>query len=312
MKRFFKGILLVGMFCVLIGCGDGSGNGTNGNTSGETEVKTSPMTHREKSNGTIIIDYAEYPENFMIQLLAGQEYSLKNGDTTTAFCANTKGLFKSSQTMTFGKFEADLSSCVYYRQKEPVLIHYNGNDYIWICEESKSGELIAASVYYVTPYDSLGSDTGIINVKIGDTILDPNKFAMSKSVKCFGSSMAKVCYKIDEKGKPEEIQTDDEYYYIEHPYIDEKLCLKNDIHTWVYADADSKKSSVETIPAGTTFYRLRVPKNEEYSYVEGLLEDGRVFRVVEEYWFSEPTAYQAMMDKDGNQFDYCSVDSDEK
>lgn len=56
MKRFFKGILLVGMFCVLIGCGDGSGNGTNGNTSGETEVKTSPMTHREKSNGTIIID----------------------------------------------------------------------------------------------------------------------------------------------------------------------------------------------------------------------------------------------------------------
>lgn len=46
--------------------------------------------------------------------------------------------------------------------------------------------------------------------------------------------------------------------------------------------------------------------------MEGLLEDGRVFRVVEEYWFSEPTAYQAMMDKDGNQFDYCSVDSDEK
>lgn len=113
MKRFFKGILLVGMFCVLIGCGDGSGNGTNGNTSGETEVKTSPMTHREKTQ-------------------------------------------------------------------------WNNNN------------------------------------------------------------------------------------------------------------------------------RLRVPKNEEYSYVEGLLEDGRVFRVVEEYWFSEPTAYQAMMDKDGNQFDYCSVDSDEK
>lgn len=30
-------------------------------------------------------------------------------------------------------------------------------------------------------------------------------------------------------------------------------------------------------------------------------------RVVEEYWFSEPKAYQAMLDKDANQFDYSTV-----
>lgn len=30
--------------------------------------------------------------------------------------------------------------------------------------------------------------------------------------------------------------------------------------------------------------------------------------MTEEYWFSEPDAYQAMMDKDGNQFSYYSVE----
>lgn len=91
---------------------------------------------------------------------------------------------------------------------------------------------------------------------------------------------------------------------IRSPYSDEVLCLDNDINTWVYADENAKNSSVQKVPAGTTFRRLRVPKKAEYQYVDGILEDGRVMRVVEEYWFSEPTAYQAMMDKDANQFDY--------
>lgn len=70
---------------------------------------------------------------------------------------------------------------------------------------------------------------------------------------------------------------------------------------------DASKSSVTKLPAGTTFRRLRIPQNAEYQYVEGILDDGRVMRVIEEYWFSEPTAYQAMLDKDANQFGYSVV-----
>ena len=100
------------------------------------------------------------------------------------------------------------------------------------------------------------------------------------------------------------VEIDDKFYYINAPYSEQVLCLDNDINTWVYPNKDATESSVEIIPAGTTFRRFRIPKNAEYNFVEGILEDGRVFRVVEEYWFSEPTAYQAMMDKDKKQFNY--------
>ena len=285
MKKLILGVLIMGVISMLSGC------------------KNNPVNE-------ITIDYANYPENFMIQLRANQKYVLKNGDTLTDFCANTSGLIKSSQKMIFGELEADLSSDVYYRQTEPVLIHCNDKDYIWICEESEYGDILSASFYYVTEYNSLSHDNGIVNTKIGDEILNPDDFLMDKSIDCFGAVTTKVHYRIDEKGKPEEIQTDDEYYYIDPPYTQDELCLDDDIHTWVYSNEDSKTSSVENIPAGTTFHRFRVPRNEQYSYVEGLLDDGRVFRVIEEYWFSEPSAYQAMMDKDSNQFSYHFVNAD--
>lgn len=261
------------------------------------------------SNKRITIDYADYPENFMIQLKPDQKYTLRNADTSKEFCANTKGVFKSGRKLTFGDMEADLSTAVYYQETEPVLIHCNGKDYIWICEESEYGDILSASFYYVSEYNSLCCDSGIANVRIGDEVLDPNDLVMSKALDCFGFATAKVHYRINEQGKPEEIQTDDEYYIIAAPHTEDKMCLEEDIHTWVYADANTKTSSVETIPAGTTFYRLRVPKNEEYSYSEGILEDGRVFRVFEEYRFSEPSSYQVMLDKDGKQFSYTYLDS---
>lgn len=283
MKKLIIGVLAVGIISMLVGC----------------------------NNEPITIDYADYPENFMIQLMPGQKYTLINGDTSKEFCANTKGVSENNRKMTFGDIETDISTDVYYKKTEPVLIHCNDMDYIWICEESEYGDILSASFFYVTEYNSLCRDNGIVNVKIGDEILDPNDFMSSKALDCFGFAATKVHCRINEEGKPEEIQTDDEYYIIKAPYTEDKMCLEDDIHTWVYADANSKTSSVEIIPAGTTFYRLRVPKNEEYSYVEGILEDGRVFRVIEEYKFSEPSSYQVMMDKDGKQFDYSYIGSSE-
>ena len=290
MKKLIIGVLIVGIISMLMGCNN-------------EQIKS--------DNEKITIDYADYPEDFMIQLKPGQKYTLKNGDTSKEFCADTKGASERSMKMKYGDIEADLSSDVYYQKTEPVLIHCNDKDYIWICEESEYGDILSASFYYVTEYNSLSRDNGIVNTKIGDEVLDPNDFVMSKVIDCFGFAATKVPCRINEQGKPEEIQTDDEYYIINAPYTEDKMRLEDDIHTWVYADADSKSSSVEIIPAGTFFYRLRVPKNEEYGYVEGILEDGRVFRVVEEYKFSEPSSYQVMRDKEGKQFDYSYIDSDE-
>ena len=120
------------------------------------------------------------------------------------------------------------------------MTHQNGASFNWVCEED---------------------DSGYVNMKIGDEVLDSADFVMNKNVNCFGYVTSKVHYEINELDKP----------------------------------------------AGTTFHRLRIPQNAEYSYVEAILEDGRVMRVVEEYWFSEPKAYQATLDKDANQFDYSTV-----
>lgn len=254
--------------------------------------------------GPNTIDYDAYPDDFMIRLKPDTEYMLKDGDKFTLLSADTHALLKSNKVLKYGDLESDLSRAVYYRKTEPVLIHYNDKDYIWICEENKEGMIVSASFYYVSEYNSLNGDSGQLNMTIGDKILDPGDFVMNKSLNCFGPVSAKVHYEVNELGKPQELENDDEFYYLDEHYTDEVLCLDNAINTWVYENAEATESEVMILPEGTEFRRLRIPKNVEYSFVEGVLEDGRVFRVVEEYWFSEPTAYQAMMDKDGSQFDY--------
>lgn len=258
---------------------------------------------------TVTIDYADYPENFMIRLEPDQKYVLKNGDITTDFSAMTHAWPKSRQKLTFGTLTRDLSRDVYYRQTEPILIHYNEKDYIWICEEISDNTFVNASFLYQTQYNSLGSDNGSINLVLDSDITDPSDFVMNKYINCFGDAFTSAHYLVNEKGKPEEIPSGDEFYYVDEPYTEEVLQLDEDINTWVFADESATDSTVEVLPAGTTFRRFRVPKNEEYSYVEGIMDDGRIIRVVEEYWFSEPTAYQAMMDKDAKQFSYSSVEN---
>lgn len=282
MRKFVTGVLIMGIVSLISGCGA----------------------------GTTTIDYADYPENFMIQLKADQNYVLKNGENLTDFSAMTHSVVKWKQVLTYGDLKYDLSHAVYYRKTEPVLIHYNDKDYIWICEENSEGKIDGVSFFYLTEYHSFGSDNGTVSLKIGDEILDPSDFVMDKSVNCFGSATTKVHYRINEQGKPEELASDAEFYYIDAPYSEETFYLGDDINTWVYADADSKESTVEVVPQGTCFKRFRIPKNAEYKYVEGILEDGRVIRVIEEYWFSEPTAYQAMMDKDAKQFNYYTNERD--
>ena len=262
---------------------------------------------REESDKLITVDYSEYPENFMIKLLEGQRYLFKYGDSITEFIAKTKGPNKNFGKLTYGDYEVNLDSCVYYNKTEPILIHFNGKDYIWICEEGSDGNLISASFYGFLPNNSVVSDNGIIHINIGDKILDPSDFTMLKSVDCFGAANTKIHYRINETGKPEEIQTQEEFYYIETPDSKELLRLENDIHTWVFDDANSDIPAIETLSAGTLFYRLRIPKNEESGYTDGILEDNRVFRVIEEYKFSEPVSYQVMKDMDGKKFSYSFV-----
>lgn len=309
MKKFLTGVIAMGIISILTGCTRTAPINPQESVKStkESAEVTKSVSHRTKSKDPVTIDYADYPENFMIQLIADQEYVLKNNDSSVNFSATTHALLKSNQILKYADLTSDLSRTVYYRKTEPVLIHYNNKDYIWICEESKDGQLISASFFYPTEYNSFGSDNGNVNLAIGDEILDPADFIMTKSVNCFGSSTSTVHYYVNDQGKPEELSTDDEYYYIDEPYTEEVLSLDDDIKAWVYKDMDASKSSVTKLPAGTTFRRLRIPQNAEYQYVEGILDDGRVMRVIEEYWFSEPTAYQAMLDKDANQFGYSVV-----
>lgn len=278
MKKAILGVLTMGIIAMLTGCG----------------------------KEAVTVDYADYPENFMIKLEANQNYILKDGDSCTDFSLKTRALFKSHKKMIYGDLSREISRDIYYRKDEPVLVHYHDNDYLWICEISESGTILSASYLYVNDYHSFGGDNGQLNLTIADSVLDPADFVMEKYINCFGDVTVKVHYHLNEEGKPEETPTNDKFYMLEAPYTEEVLCLDEDINTWVYADKDATESTVEVLPAGTSFRRFRVPINEEYSYVEGILDDGRIMRVIEEYWFSEPSAYQAMIDKDAKQFSYSS------
>lgn len=287
------------IFSFLTGCGH---TGTKNTTDDMKEIKAKPV-----ENG--VIDYADYPENFMIQLQPDTDYILKNGEEEIKFSVNTHAFLKSRQIMVYGEKEYDISSAVYYRKSEPVLIRNNGKTYIWICETLKDGTLTDTAFYAENAYGSFNQDNGYVYMKIGDKVLDPVKFAMNTNISCFGDAQSVDYYTINEDyGKPVELEEDKPYYYVIPPYSEEKLRLEDDINAWVYSDTETKKAKVLKLPAGTEFKRYRVPIGERYSFVDGILDDGRVFRVVEEYWFSEPEAYQAMMDADKEQFSYSVVE----
>lgn len=79
----------MGIISMLAGCGNNPVN--------EPETRTASKAHRANSKQAITIDYSDYPDNFMIQLLPGQKYTLKQGDSTTEFCANTDAWLKGNQ-----------------------------------------------------------------------------------------------------------------------------------------------------------------------------------------------------------------------
>ena len=288
MKKLIMGVMVMSILSIQTGCRI-------------SDISENPIT----------IDYADYSDDFMIHLAAGQKYILKNGETLLEFCAKSTDQKEENQILKYGEYQTDISNAVHYKQTEPVLIHINDNDYIWLCDQTESKTMLKATGYYVSQYDSLSKENYSINIKIDDNILDPNDFVMTEVMDCFGMVFSEIHYRIGEYGKPEVIESDDKCYSINEADAKEILCLDSDIHTWVYADADTEEYTVENIPAGTTFNRLRIPKDEEYSYAEGILEDGRVFRVIEEEKFSEPTSYVVMLDMDGHQFEYSVVASEE-
>ena len=318
MKKLIIGVMAMGIISMLTGCmGTETGAVNASKTTSEDPISEDPTSEDPIpeepiiedpiSEDPITIDYADYPDDFMIRLLAGQKYILQNKDTAIEFCANSKSKAESDQVLEYGESSADISSAVYYGATEPVLIHYKDNDYVWICEQHQNNNMLHAYVYYVVQNEIHGSDNCGIDIYFDGNILDPNDFVMGETMECFGMVSSEIHYRVGETGVPERIETDDEYYSIEESYTKELLRLDNDIHTWVYEDADAKEYTVTDILAGTTFYRLRIPKDDEFVYAEGILEDGRVFRVIQEEKFDEPSSYMVMRDMDDHKFEYSVV-----
>ena len=79
-----------------------------------------------------------------------------------------------------------------------------------------------------------------------------------------------------------------------------------DAQVLIFANADAAEGKEETLPSGSVFTRLRTSK---WLYTDLLLEDGRVFRVEERYFFSEPRAIMDVRDLAGKQFEYRKMES---
>ncbi len=259
----------------------------------------------------LMINYADYPDNFMLRLEAGQKYILKNGESLRDFCAESTVAEKSNRILQYGEYVIDISGAVHYGYTEPVLIHYNDKDYVWICNHNNNN-LPGAYVYRVTDNGLSGGDNCIINISGFDRVLDPNDYEAACVKECFGIALSRVRYRVGETGKPEEIETCDRFYGIEEHYRKQLFRLDTDIHTWVYANAEAEACTEADIPAGTGFHRFRIPRASEHGYVDGILEDGRVFRVIEVKRFSEPNSYYEMRDMNNHKFTYSVVKDGEK
>lgn len=136
---------------------------------------------------------------------------------------------------------------------------------------------------------------------------DPMNIKCQMSVPIFGYVPAKVnCYVNDECIITQK-DNEDGYYYPTQKYADEELIMNTAARVQVFADENATEFEEATIPAGTKLKRFRaIPYSEKVT--DFILEDGRVMRLKEEYWFSEPTSIRAMLDLDGNKIDIVTPD----
>lgn len=239
------------------------------------------------SGSATIIDYSTKPQDFIMRFELNKKYLIKRQGEEFTFQVTT-GFFNTDKiTITWDKLQEERSS-LRVSQRVPYLIYVDGQDFIYLYEESTG----TAAVFDLNGRSSNGKpylvyDNG--NVKFLEKPTNPKKMLLGTSVPNIGYCYAAEYYHVGKGGKPQLNNPDREYIYVAGRFR-EPITLLQDVEVEIAANENSREWKKELLPAGTKLTRFRTLASND-TIVELLLPDKRVARFHEHYLFSEPRAY---------------------
>lgn len=248
-------------------------------------------------------DYSAYPENFIVKMVSGIDYTVKRGDETFSFsvCLKPDRLMDS-----YGSCRVIWNHIVRetreLRPKKlvPYLVHADGRDYLYMYEH-RADDVTCSSIGFTELNDGeYVSYSDYTQKGFLSEPTDPSHVLIAKRINILGSVYASVEYHVAEHGKLVENEKK-EYYYCDEKFRKQKFVTEENCRVLVFASRDSTEGTEQTLPVGSVFTRLRT---DDVESTDLLLEDGRVFRVTERYLFSEPRPFMELTCADGGRFEY--------
>ena len=239
------------------------------------------------SGSATIIDYSTKPQDFIMRFELNKKYLIKRQGEEFTFQVTT-GFFNADKiTITWDKLQEERSS-LRVSQRVPYLIYVDGQDFIYLYEESTG----TAALFDLNGKNAQGKpymlyDNGI--VKFLEEPTNPKKMLLATRVPNIGYCYAAEYYHVGKGGKPQLNNPDREYIYVAGRFR-EPLTLLEDVEVEIAANENSRKWHKEILPKGTKLTRFRTLASND-TIVELLLPDKRVARFHEHYLFSEPRAY---------------------
>ena len=251
----------------------------------------------------IVFDYASQPEEFVVKLKPNQKYTIVRGKDSFPFSLTLKNdmlLDNGTSHLIWNKIDRE-ARMLRAGERVPYLIHADGKDFLYIYGD-KAGDL-----NFIELSDT-NSVRGADNAQLHffEEPKDPKNLPVRIGINVLGPAAAELRYHVGKLGKPTPNENPDGYRYCIAENRKEKLVATKDARVLIFANADAAEGKEETVPSGSVFTRLRTSK---WLYTDLLLEDGRVFRVEERYFFSEPRAIMDVRDLADKQFEYRKMES---
>ena len=251
----------------------------------------------------IVFDYASQPEEFVVKLKPNQKYTIVRGKDSFPFSLTLKNdmlLDNGTSHLIWNKIDRE-ARMLRAGERVPYLIHADGKDFLYIYGD-KAGDL-----NFIELSDT-NSVRGADNAQLHffEEPKDPKNLPVRIGINVLGPAAAELRYHVGKLGKPTPNEDPGGYRYCTTADRQEKLVTTKDAQVLIFANADAAEGKEETLPSGSVFTRLRTSK---WLYTDLLLEDGRVFRVEERYFFSEPRAIMDVRDLAGKQFEYRKLES---
>lgn len=261
---------------------------------------------RYNMNEEAVFDYSKQPENFIVRMKSGVDYTVKRGEDVFHFSVFFKPDKLSpghgSCRMIWNRIERH-TRVLRPKKLVPYLVHCDGSDYLYIYEH-RADNVTSSSIGFTELNDgehvsySDYTQKGFLSEPT-----DPKNVIIAKRINILGSVYCAVAYHVSEHGSLAENE-EKKYYYCDEKFTRQKFIVEKDCRVTAFDNTESVDTKEITLQKGSVFTRLRT---DDECMTDLLLEDGRVFRITERYLFSEPQPFMMLSCADDETFEYSEV-----